>query len=534
MRRLSLFLILIMVLSMFVVVAQCNAVVAKNEKTEHENSVMNINSRLYNPNAQDSILLTDLGQANQNSLKLPSETAQTSTSCNANNTANIASNPTISTSYPTTYNNASGTSSNTNFNSVSVSTTTSTSVTPHLEYTSSLNTTSITTAHSTDYNGVAYYGNLTAYGKVNVSNIPIDYILTLDSSGSVGQTGWSKTITWAINFIQALKSSDRVAIIVFSTNAQVKWSFNDNQDRTVIANALANMPYLGGWTYTKDAVQLAINQFNTYSTPQTPKFLFMVTDGVPDPSTQDPCGLKPILDSLQISTLIIGVGVQFQSNALSCLVNDPIQDIITVDDYNSLTFNPQEISTALRNLINVTATNIELTLVFNPPVVINSVLPTPTSVSGNNLTWDFNRIKENDSILFFVNVSVTGSGVVPIATADSSLTYTPVLETSTSMNLAELSVQITIVPPIIDLFNAIREKILSLGLNNGNTNSLLVKLDHAYQDYLNGDYNSAVQRLVTLEQEINALVNPGKISQTDADWLDQKIDLLMNLLQALA
>lgn len=520
MRRLSFLLILIMVLSMFVVVTQSNAVVATNDKTGHENSILNTNSKLYNPNVQNGKLKADVGQANQNLLNVSSDT-KTSTSCGVNNTANSVSIPTISTS------------SNTNFNSVSVSTTSSTSVTPHLEYTSSLNITTITTPHSTDYNGVSYSGNLTAYGKVNVSNIPIDYILVLDSSGSVGQVGWAKTINWAIAFVQSLKPSDRVAIIVFSTSATVKWSFTDDQDRTVIANALANMPWQAGWTYTKDAVQLAINQFKTYSTQQTPKFLFMVTDGVPDPSTQDPCGLKTQLDSLQISTLIIGVGVQFQANALSCLVNDPTQDIITVDDYNSLTFNPEEISTALRNLINVTATNIELTLVFNPDLVINSVLPTPTAVSGNNLTWDFNRIKENNSILFFVNVSGTGSGVIPITTADSLLTYTPILGTSTNMNLAETSVQITIVPPIIDLFNAIREKILSLGLNKGNINSLLVKLDHAYQDYLNGKYDSAIQRLVTLEQEINALVNPGKITQVDATWLNQKINLLMNLLVAL-
>ncbi|OLS22034.1 MAG: hypothetical protein HeimC2_30880 [Candidatus Heimdallarchaeota archaeon LC_2] len=327
---------------------------------------------------------------------------------------------------------------------------------PYLEFSSELNTTSITTYDETAVSGVQLTLNLTGIGSLNISEVPIDYVLALDGSGSLGETGWNQTIKWAIDFVNSLKPSDRVSIIRFSTGAFNLHSLTDNQSRVFITDLLNQTAYPRGWTHTKDAIQRSLQEFDANSNPSTPKFLFMVTDGNPasNGAPQDPCVFANSLRQRDIRTLIIGVGDSWDPRKIDCLVVDSDNDIILIEDYDVLDFNPEDLSAILQTVANVTATNIFLEMKFNPNIVIESYSAFYYSRIGNNLTWTIDRIKENESWIVTLDISVTGSGLIPVYTNQSKLIYQPVNATTTTETLEVLYLEIItvdIVPPVISV-----------------------------------------------------------------------------------
>lgn len=326
---------------------------------------------------------------------------------------------------------------------------------PYLEYDGRLNVTTTTKIEETDVNGIRITLNVTAHGKVNVTELPIDYVLILDSSGSVGELGWNNTIKWASDFVQSLKDNDRVAIIRFATGANLTHSLNDNQDRAFIVDKLNNTGWTQGYTFTRDAIELAIDEFVTNSTSSTPKFIFMVTDGVPTPTQQEPCRppyLRPELDQNGIRAFILGIRPNWNRNLLRCLVQDPNRDLISIQTYDQLNFNPEDLSEILQSLINQTASNINLELMFNPDLILDSYSEIPSGIMGNNLNFTRFQLKENDSWIITLDFGVPGLGYIDVLLGGSTLSFLPVNGTQTSVDLDPLGIEVLLfddTPPVV-------------------------------------------------------------------------------------
>lgn len=321
-----------------------------------------------------------------------------------------------------------------------------------INYSSELNATTLETYDPADVSHVRLTVNLTAVGSLSVSEVPIDYMLVLDGSGSVYERGWNQTIRWSIDFVNSVKPSDRVGIITFNETARLLHSLNDNQSREYITNLLNTTTYPQGGTNTHAAVNAAIQEFINNSTDSIPKFLFLVTDGIPT-SGPNPCYLESQLRNLSIKTLIIGVGA-WDRNRLRCLVENPYQDMIDIDEYEALEFHPEDLSAILRNLENVTANNVRLNLIFNPDVLSLRFYSPYIINAPYNYTFVIQRMYENDSQLFNIDIDVTGEGMVPILLDTSTLVYQPINQTTQTIPLSSLSVEIIIldvVDPVVSV-----------------------------------------------------------------------------------
>jgi len=141
-----------------------------------------------------------------------------------------------------------------------------------------------------------------------------------------------------------ITNDTNVGIIQFALNVTYKYNFSQIQlPRTSLLNKVNSLVYdAGRGTYMKDAITYGISQFNSPSArnvANTTRLLFLVTDGVPSPgSEQDPCSLKAQADLKNITIIVIGVGNGFSPTAITCLVNSASTQIIKVATFSSSSF----------------------------------------------------------------------------------------------------------------------------------------------------------------------------------------------------
>ena len=122
------------------------------------------------------------------------------------------------------------------------------------------------------------------------SLVEMDIVIGMDSSGSMLQDGWDKSIQFVVDIITtAISPVSNVAITQWSQNQRMIWNMNQNQNRTNIVDKLYGAGWLRGFTYMKDAVLHSLDIFNSFSTNFNKLFVLM-TDGNPVPAfLQSPC-----------------------------------------------------------------------------------------------------------------------------------------------------------------------------------------------------------------------------------------------------
>jgi len=201
---------------------------------------------------------------------------------------------------------------------------------------------------------------------------PLDVMFLIDGSGSIGNMYLNDT--WAhlrdpsawpgqLRFIKTLIESsltvegDRVGIWQFAsdyTQDVLEFGRLEFALGTPIDNVLANimnMEHHMGMTPTKEAINVALNQFNNVQQTEEDRdrLMVIVTDGYPtciesDEYTgcHDPCHDiegNPItyyvdkLEDNEIRTVIIGV--DNDAEMLQCLVEDPEENIVKITDFHS-------------------------------------------------------------------------------------------------------------------------------------------------------------------------------------------------------
>jgi len=205
-----------------------------------------------------------------------------------------------------------------------------------------------------------------------LSTASLDLIFVLDASGSVYDDGydhWQAELDFAALIVaNSLPLDMRVSTILFSGcgankdfvqceaegKFQKLWSldtFGEPNDVSAVYGAfgaLNGSDFLGGYTWTDEALAMALSEFEEKSAVERSKMIVLVTDGEPFPQDQghEPCVestgyVSPTLRALrQLGVYIVAAGVNVTHSAIddvfSCVVDDFERDFFLADDFGSL------------------------------------------------------------------------------------------------------------------------------------------------------------------------------------------------------
>lgn len=117
-----------------------------------------------------------------------------------------------------------------------------------------------------------------------------DIIFLLDSSGSIRDTNpadgsydnWALMLNFVRNLVDQLnigENETHVAVVSFSQTARTIFHLDTYYDKTLLKNAITNIPYVGGLTGIAAAFRLALDEFAVGDRPDAPNVAILITDG---------------------------------------------------------------------------------------------------------------------------------------------------------------------------------------------------------------------------------------------------------------
>ena len=185
-------------------------------------------------------------------------------------------------------------------------------------------------------------------GQAGILNAAtIDIVIAVDSSGSMIQDDRrARTIDftkWLISSFDAYESTSdneyRFGIIQFGGSpdpvVNIEHNLTDDQTLSSVISEVDNMVLITGFTPTGQAVQQAINLFDSQSSESFNKHLFVITDGRPFVNSTDPCALMPT----GLGTTVITIDLPVFETELDCLVSNPVTDIVEANAFSQLNVN---------------------------------------------------------------------------------------------------------------------------------------------------------------------------------------------------
>eukprot|EP01084_Bolivina_argentea_P275195 469243_1 len=213
------------------------------------------------------------------------------------------------------------------------------------------------------------------------SSLLLDLIFILDSSGSVYDSeyiNWQSELDFAKAIVNSsLPTDSKIGCINFSgcgsstsfedckKNNKLKkmWGLTDYgipNDKLLVYDRFASMgpsDFNQGWTWTDEALQIALNEFRGNSSIDRSRMIIILTDGYPQPEDlpnkiqHEPCivnypkvgetYISPTLQALRDEkVLIIAIGIQMAQDKLDkyikCLVEDIDNYFFAADDFGAL------------------------------------------------------------------------------------------------------------------------------------------------------------------------------------------------------
>lgn len=202
------------------------------------------------------------------------------------------------------------------------------------------------------------------------SSAALDIIFMADSSGSVFDPQfqhWQDEIDLVAHIVEeSLPINSRAALINFagcSSRFDVEQCIelgrikkmiafndfgtpNDLQSLHSAIEAIGPADFLGGYTWTEEALQMALEEFNTNSYNGTQKMIVLITDGEPYPEGHEPCRnstgyISPTLQELEeLDVLIIAVGIDLSQDTMfdffQCIVDDFEREFFYAADFAAL------------------------------------------------------------------------------------------------------------------------------------------------------------------------------------------------------
>lgn len=129
-------------------------------------------------------------------------------------------------------------------------------------------------------------------------------------------------------------STTRVGVIVYSTNSTVAFTLNQYSSERDIIEAIDNITYPSGGTYTGQALNQAAKVLFSNGTVRgnVSKILVVITDGV---STDDVTGPAALVNETGVNTYVIGIGQNYDRSQLLQIAHN-VPDHVFQAEFNSL------------------------------------------------------------------------------------------------------------------------------------------------------------------------------------------------------
>lgn len=190
------------------------------------------------------------------------------------------------------------------------------------------------------------------------NNKPADVIFMVDKSSSLGSVAnFDKELSFIARFVDGFNIGQgprdvRVGVISFSTDAQLEFGLPSYNDKSSLLNALLNIDFSLGNTYTHKAFEVLLNQgFSTSTRPSTvPRVGVIMTDG----QSTNPYKLEDIIMKVKlkgIEIFSIGFGsVDVTELNMMATVPDHTH-VFVVDDVHTLDTVRDELYLEICNLI---------------------------------------------------------------------------------------------------------------------------------------------------------------------------------------
>lgn len=172
-----------------------------------------------------------------------------------------------------------------------------------------------------------YSINLKTQGRSNVNNAPLDIILVIDNSGSMGQSRWFGKTRWRsmeevlYPFIQNMtknNSNVRFAVVNYATGIVSQQGFSN--DYNTIKSGIPSGPQSAIWgssggTFTQLGLRKG-SEYMNQARPEAEKAMILLTDGAPSYSYKGISATGPE-DITQFSDNRLGNGTTFNLTQLS-------------------------------------------------------------------------------------------------------------------------------------------------------------------------------------------------------------------------
>ena len=173
---------------------------------------------------------------------------------------------------------------------------------------------------------------------------PVDVVLLLDCSGSVGYSTWGEIVTFTERFIKLFNISgngSHAGVIEFGEKANTHVSCARNgKDMSQIITALKKLR--SAWmspftrTYTHVALREAVKMLKQSKRKSVPQILLMITDGKSSYGMKSL--VKPVkqLQSMGVEIYSIGVGRWYDKKELKYVANSDSSRVFTMHNFKQL------------------------------------------------------------------------------------------------------------------------------------------------------------------------------------------------------
>lgn len=256
-----------------------------------------------------------------------------------------------------------------------------------------------------------------------------DIVLVVDDSGSIGSavfdTQVRPSLTSFVNWAAPSTAGNHIGIAKFSSNA-VNVTGGLLGNATVLNSMIAGMLYTSGNTSTLSGMTLANTMLSgTGSRAGAPKVMIVETDGVWNPSTQNPTAFAANLRSQGVELFAVGVGAQVSTAQLQAIAGGDATHVFTAATYSQL---ESQLEAALQEAVPA-ATTLTYTVDAAPDWSISGASASAGTVTptATGFTWSLDKVSSSTPTTVTISYTETHTGSTngtkPLAST-ATLAYT--------------------------------------------------------------------------------------------------------------
>ena len=174
----------------------------------------------------------------------------------------------------------------------------------------------------------------------------LDLLFLLDESGSVTHTNHELALQFmesVVSFYDISTNGTRVAMVSFSSGANVEFNFDDYSTLQELQRAIRGIHYSGGYTFTALALDLATELFNDSSSSGArpvsagiPRVVVLITDGRSNRYSIT----QPAIDLHAAGVTVYSIGIgNYDIDELRFIASDPHADhVFLLESYTAAVF----------------------------------------------------------------------------------------------------------------------------------------------------------------------------------------------------